>query len=187
MQQRTSIILTLVCLLIGGVVGWLLKPCPCANIGTVRSAVDVPMLEIRTLSPDTVRLPGRIRYRTIRVKAKAQMDSAAAREAASVPVPDRSVLVHDTAARCPDGRYCVGPFVSDTTAVMPDGDSIRVLYEFPQNIITLMRRQVPDTLRHTTRVVTISAGEAPRSTFWETVGTHAAAVCVGFLLGRVGQ
>lgn len=187
METRTVLILSLACLLLGGVLGWLLKPCPVA-MGVVDVA-EIPTLEIRTLPPDTVRVPGRIRYRTHTTSRATSHEHGD-----SVRVPQDTaaspVLAHDTTAHCPDGRYCVAPFVADTTVTMPDGDTIRTRYEFPQNLFTLIRRQLPDTLRHTTRIVTVaspsgdqSAGKPP--TFWETLGTHMAALGAGFLLGSV--
>lgn len=181
MDIRTALILSLACLLLGGVLGWLLKPCP-TGTGAVEVA-EIPTLEIRILPPDTIRVPGRIRYRTRTtspVASRGRDDSARApRDTTS------SVLAHDTTTRCPDGRYCVAPFVADTAITMPDGDTIRTRYEFPQNLFTLMRRQLPDTLRHTTRIVTTAQPPTKPPTLWETLGTHLAALGAGFLLGTV--
>jgi len=112
--------------LIGGIVGWYLKPCPCESTSVpVAASVRVDTIT-KVVTHDPVFVEG----------------------------PAHVIYVRDTITRR-DTIIETRPFVASLDTVV-QRDTIGVLYRFPQHTFSVAIRQSPDSIRYETRTITMT-------------------------------
>lgn len=138
---------------IGAIVGWLLKPCPCEGSASIGQST----LEVKIDTVEQV-----ITHPPIYVKSK------------GVVLID-TVEQHDTVIQ-------THPFVASLDTVVVQ-DTLNVEYRYPLNTFSVMLRQAPDSIQVEFKTLTLTNTVYEHRPWWIDALTHVGAATLGYAVG----
>lgn len=145
----------IVAFLLGGVVGWLIKPCPCTGGSTQivhETEVVIDTVEIVTAQPPIyITGPGRV--------------------------------VHDTVTQR-DTIIQTRPFVASLDTIV-DRDTVGVTFRYPASTFSVLLRQAPDTSQIESTTFYITKTHIVERAWWVDALTHVGAATLGYSVGRI--
>lgn len=146
-------------LAVGFAVGWLIKPCPCDSVNTSASRIEVRV--------DTI---------TKVIERSPRIISGRGRMAATATIMSESI---ESGA----DTICA-PFTAVLDTIV-NKDTIRIEYEHPVSLFTLMIRSAPDSIRYETKTVTLTNTTTTyeQRAWWIDALTHVGAASLGYAIG----
>jgi hypothetical protein len=158
MKIRTIIAIGATCLLIGGIVGWLLKPCPCDDPyrydGRITPPSDAELIATGTDTTERISITQRPAISTAYATPKRSRKRATRERDTLSPVawtPPHMPLGSEADARLSVDTFCAEAFEDEYAFTTPYGDSIDVSVRFPERTARLARFvPAPDTMRTVT-------------------------------------
>lgn len=147
----------LIALLIGGVIGWLLKPTEDAGYGRVPSLRVDTVVRVIEHAPVSISAPARVRI-----------------------VRD-TVIVNGMAVER-DTAYTTPPFVATLDTIV-GRDTVSSMYQYPQNTMSVVLRRAADSIRVEYRTITLTTEPKEHRSFLEYLGVFAVGGALGFVVG----
>lgn len=151
--------------LIGGVIGWYLKPCPCEGVPAPADA---------QIQHDTIREVRFIPPFMAEGKAKVRRTTRTEHDTVFLPAEITDEIVPDSEIPKPDYVATLDTIIGKDTA------SLR--YDYRSLLFAVDLRRAPDSINYVTTTITLTKYE--QRPWWIDALTHVGAATLGFAFGQ---